>query len=84
MNDQSIKPRTMVKIPMDYIYNEKRNKYVYLDIEEDFVTVDGCPVAVTEIYLVSDYGEIMEMCCSGHGLWQTLKDLDDEVYAVCS
>lgn len=31
--------------------------------------------------VITDYGEVVAVCTSGHGVTRVLKDLDDEKYA---
>lgn len=63
----------MKKFIMDMIYGYKgsSNCTVTLQKNEDDDTIS----------IITDYGEVVAICTSGHGVAKVLKDLDDGKYA---
>lgn len=58
-------------MPMSYGYKGSSNCYVRLQNNDK----DGT------ISVITDYGEVVAVCTSGHGVARVLKDLDDDKYA---
>lgn len=58
-------------VPMTYGYKGSMNCSVTLlsDDENGIISV------------ITDYGEVVAVCTSGHGVAKVLKDLDDDKYA---
>ena len=58
-------------LDMSYDYKGSYNGTVTLqkDMENDIISV------------ITDYGEVVAVCTSGHDVARVLKDLDDEKYA---
>lgn len=63
----------MEKIVLDMCYGYKgsSNRTVTLQKNKDDDTIS----------VITDYGEVVAVCTSGHGVARVLKDLDDEEYA---
>lgn len=57
-------------LDMCYGYKGSSNCTVTLQKNED-----------ETISIITDYGEVVAVCTSGHGITRVLKDLDDEKYA---
>lgn len=58
-------------LDMSYCYNGSSNCTVTLRKNEEDDTIS----------VITDYGEVVAVCISGHGVARVLKDLDDEKYA---
>ena len=56
---------------MSYGYKGSTNCTVTLQNNEEEGTIS----------VITDYGEVVAVCTSGHGVARVLKDLDDDKYA---
>lgn len=60
-----------ITLDMSYGYKGSTNCTVTLQNNEEEGTIS----------VITDYGEVVAVCTSGHGVAKVLKDLDDEKYA---
>lgn len=60
-----------ITLNMSYGYKGSMNCTVALQKNENDDTIS----------VITDYGEVVAVCTSGHGVARVLKDLDDEKYA---
>ena len=60
-----------ITLDMSYGYKGSMNCTVTLQKNENDDTIS----------VVTDYGEVVAVCTSGHSVTRVLKDLDDEKYA---
>lgn len=63
----------MEKITLDMCYGYKGSSNCTVTLQKD--------IENNTISVITDYGEVVAVCTSGHGVSKVLKDLDDEKYA---
>ena len=63
----------MEKITLDMCYGYKGSFNVTVNLRKN--------IEDNTISIITDYGEVVAVCTSGHGVAKVLKDLNDEKYA---
>ena len=63
----------MEKFVLNMCYNYKGSSNCTVTLQKN--------IEDNTISIISDYGEVVAICTSGHSVVKVLKDLDDEKYA---